>query len=243
MKNAWLYVLSCTSYPKDTFCIMFTGKTRQVVERELCKTHFSPPRLILGYAIADYDAVSGKIQKLYSKGTFIQLPINELKQKIQSAIGKAPTKEQLDILKFVGGYCVRLGESRSTDLYKLYRKTGGRETVTRFTHLMSTLGVRRKRHKVGIIFDQLEPKEADCVKKWWVSRIKDKTHKLYQKPAKVYEEYCFTTPRPVPEAWFWRRLGFVVEYKRMKLSDKSTAITFPSLELCETIIEMDNSCD
>ena len=124
-------------------------------------------------------------------------------------------------------------------LYKLYTKSGGKETLTRFTHLMTTIGFQRKRTKVGIVFDKIEPKDPDSVKSWWVQRIKEKTHKEYQKPKKVYEEYSYTTPRPVPEAWFWRRLKFVVEYQRVKLPNKSTAITFPSLELCQTMIDAD----
>ena len=141
------------------------------------------------------------------------------------------------MLKFIAGYCTRLGESRSSDLYKLYKKSGGKETMTRFTHLMTTMGFQRKRTKVGIVFDKIEPKDPDSVKSWWLRRIKEKTHKVYQNPGKVYEEYSFTTPRPVPEAWFWRRLKFVVEYKRVKLPNKTTAITFPSLELCQTMID------
>lgn len=241
MKNSWLYVLSSSAYPADTYCIIFTGNTREVVEKDLQKTHFTPPRMILGYALPEYEPVYNKLKKLYieNKEGFVQMTIDELKLKIKSAIGSAPTVGQLDMLKFIGGYCIRLGESRSTDLFSLYKKTGGKETVTRFTHLLTTLGVQRKRSKVGIIFKELEPKEHDSVKRWWVERIKDKKHTLYQQPDKVYQEYCFTTPRPAPEGWFWRRLGFIVDYKRVKLPNKSTAITFPSLELCESLIEAD----
>ena len=239
MKNAWLYVLSSSAYPHNTYCVVFTGCTREVIEKDFKRTHFTPPRMILGYALPEYNSVYDKIKKLYVVEGFVQMAVDDLKLKIKSAIGSAPTVGQLDMLKFVGGYCVRLGESRSTDLYSLYKKTGGKETITRFTHLMTTLGVQRKRTKVGIIFQQLEPKDPDCVKRWWLERIKEKTHVLYQRPDVVYQEYCFTTPRPTPEAWFWRRLGFIVDYKRVKLPNKSTAITFPTLELCEIMIEAD----
>ena len=64
MKNAWLYVLASEHYPKDTYCILFTDRTRKVIECDLEKTHFVSPRMILGYALADYPSVLEKIKKI-----------------------------------------------------------------------------------------------------------------------------------------------------------------------------------
>ena len=247
MRNPWLYVFHSKAYPSDTYCVTLSSKKIETVQEEMWQTHYKKPKPILGYAIADYDGVRNRLSDIVSRENphFVHMIFVELQKKIESVIiGKAPTIEQLDILKFVGGHCGRVDCCRSADLYKLYKKNGGMESVTTFTHLLQSVGIQKKRTKYGVIILNVSPKAPDSIQLWWENRIKTNDHQVYQSPVHVWDSYQSYVHgnkiqgSTVPECWFWKRLEHLVEYQRLKLPDQKTAITFPSLKVCESLTAM-----
>jgi hypothetical protein len=246
MRHPWLYVLRGATYPADTYAVLLTQKSVKAVREEMGRTHFHLPDVLLGYAIADYDGVRKRLQPLLSKvnPSFVHMELGTLQKKIEGVvIGRAPTPEQLDMLKFVGGQCGRVDASRCVDLYHAYRKSGGRRTMAALTHLLQSIGFKKKRYKWGMVFKDLSLLEPDTVARWWSDRLKNGDHVLYQQPAQVWESYqMFVHGQNIKdttnEDWFWRRLGHLVEFQRLKLPDQSTAITFPSADVCRSLLDM-----
>tara|TARA_Y100000389_G_scaffold137568_2_gene135154 strand:+ start:655 stop:1416 length:762 start_codon:yes stop_codon:yes gene_type:complete len=247
MRNAWLYILKSSNYPVDTYCIKITALTIDVLNKNLQESHWVYPTVVLGYAVADYQNVVRRLEPFLSKQNknFIHMEISELQKKLEHVIiGKTPIQSQIDLLTFVGSECCRVDQCRVADLFKIYKKNGGKENVPAFVHLLQSVGIQKKKTKYGVLIIGVSPRDPDTIESWWKERIIENEHSVYQKPNEIwnsYEMYVRGNKKIndiVPEPWFWKRLSTLVDFERMKLPNQEVVITFPSAEICKSIIQM-----
>lgn len=248
MSNYWLYVLKSEHYPENTYGIMLTVKTAETIKKELSISHWESPSIILGYTIADYQGVKNRLDTFRSPNNrnFIEMEFSELKNKVESIIiTKTPVTCQLGLLTFIGAHCNRMECCRAADLYKLYKKNGGIENMGRFTHLLQSVGIQKRRTKHGIILDNIIPKDPDIVEEWWKIRVKENEHKEYERPDQIWSHFQMylhganKEKEAVPEDWFWKRLNMLVDFQRIKMGKEGTVLVFPSLKICKSLIEME----
>lgn len=247
MSNYWLYFLKSKSYPENTFCVLLTTKIAETVKKDLELTYWEKPIIALGYTIADFQGVKKRLKPFLSKtnSNFIEMELEELKKKVEGVIiTKTPVNSQLTILTFIATHCNRMEYCRAIDLYKVYKKNRGIENIGRFTHLLQSVGIKKKRTKHGILLENIIPKEPDVIEEWWTNRIKENEHKEYERPQELWDSFELylhgnkKSKQIVPKDWFWKRLTMVIEYQRIKMGNQGTVIVFPSLKICQSLIEM-----